>query len=196
MSELDKLKRFYEEKKAEIDKFLQECAALGQSNDAEKLFSELCYCLLTPQVNADDARDIWRHLQSTKLLFRGTVREIEGSLGGWQYRRPDKAVYLCEARERFFDERGEAGIVALVRALSATDPREARDMLANPRRRSKIRGLGMKEGSHFLRNLGLSHNQLAILDRYILNWLVRFEVIGEVPNNLTNGSSRRYMFRH
>ena len=44
----------------------------------------------------------------------------------------------------------------------------------------------MKTASHFLRGLGFSHNQLAILDVHILDWLVRFGVIDEVPKYLSN----------
>ena len=45
-------------------------------------------------------------------------------------------------------------------------------------------GLGYKEASHFLRNIGLGED-LAILDRHILKNLVLLGVIDEVPSSLS-----------
>ena len=47
-----------------------------------------------------------------------------------------------------------------------------------------VKGLGYKEASHFLRNIGLGEN-LAILDRHILKNLALLGVIKEVPTSLT-----------
>lgn len=190
MSDLDKLQRLYEKKRSKIDEFLKNCTILGQSDNAEELFSELCYNLLTPQVNADEARDTLRCLRKSSLLFSGDARMIEAAMRGLGYRLANKAEYLYKARARFFDEGCEIPVVVLVHGLSVTDPLEARDLLADPQRGSHISGMGMKVASHFLRNLGLSHNQLAILDRYILDWLLSFEVIDQIPKTLTR---RRYL---
>ncbi len=50
-----------------------------------------------------------------------------------------------------------------------------------------VKGLGRKEASHFLRNIG--HQDLAILDRHILKNLVRVGAIGRLPKTLT---TKRY----
>lgn len=42
-----------------------------------------------------------------------------------------------------------------------------------------IKGLGLKEASHFLRNIGSSNNQIAILDRHILRNLKALKIINE-----------------
>lgn len=47
-----------------------------------------------------------------------------------------------------------------------------------------IKGLGLKEASHFLRNVGLGDN-LAILDRHILRNLKKYKVIKEIPESLS-----------
>jgi thermostable 8-oxoguanine DNA glycosylase len=70
------------------------------------------------------------------------------------------------------------------------NPQEAREVLANRNRGSHISGMGKKAASHFLRGLGFSHNQLAILDSRISGWLLKFGVIEEVPKNLPN---KRYL---
>ncbi|MFN3910047.1 MAG: DNA lyase, partial [Candidatus Anstonellaceae archaeon] len=48
----------------------------------------------------------------------------------------------------------------------------------------EIDGLGLKEASHFLRNIGMMKN-LAILDRHILKCLKYYGVIKEIPKTLT-----------
>jgi len=53
----------------------------------------------------------------------------------------------------------------------------------------KVKGIGLKEASHFLRNIGLG-GDIAILDRHILKNLARLGVIQSVPPTLT---SRRYL---
>lgn len=45
-------------------------------------------------------------------------------------------------------------------------------------------GLGMKEASHFMRNIGLFED-IAILDRHILKNLIEYDVISEIPKTLT-----------
>jgi N-glycosylase/DNA lyase len=42
-----------------------------------------------------------------------------------------------------------------------------------------IKGIGMKEASHFMRNIG--YRDLAILDRHILKHLVEYLVLEEIP---------------
>jgi N-glycosylase/DNA lyase len=51
-----------------------------------------------------------------------------------------------------------------------------------------VKGLGWKEASHFLRNIG--HRNLAILDRHILRNLKRHGVIKSLPKTLT---PKRYL---
>ena len=48
---------------------------------------------------------------------------------------------------------------------------------------ANVRGLGWKEASHFLRNIG--YRNLAILDRHILRNLKRHGVIRAIPASLT-----------
>lgn len=48
----------------------------------------------------------------------------------------------------------------------------------------KVLGIGMKEASHFLRNIGLGKD-LAILDRHILINLKEYDVIKEIPRYIT-----------
>lgn len=48
-----------------------------------------------------------------------------------------------------------------------------------------VKGLGLKEASHFLRNIGFFED-IAILDRHILRNLVRLKVTRGIPTGLTD----------
>jgi probable N-glycosylase/DNA lyase len=47
-----------------------------------------------------------------------------------------------------------------------------------------IKGMGLKEANHVLRNLGFGEN-IAILDRHILRNLKALNVISEIPKTIT-----------
>jgi N-glycosylase/DNA lyase len=64
--------------------------------------------------------------------------------------------------------------------LSFKNSLEAREWLAK-----NIKGFGMKEASHFLRNIGMG-SDLAILDVHILSNLQALGVIDEVPKSITD----------
>jgi len=49
-----------------------------------------------------------------------------------------------------------------------------------------VKGIGYKEASHFLRNIGFEQN-LAILDRHIVRNLQFVGVIKEIPGSLSKG---------
>ena len=47
-----------------------------------------------------------------------------------------------------------------------------------------VKGMGLKEANHVLRNLGFGE-EIAILDRHILRNLQRLNIIEEIPKTLT-----------
>jgi len=47
-----------------------------------------------------------------------------------------------------------------------------------------VKGYGLKEASHFLRNIGHG-DDICILDRHIMRCLVEYDVIQEIPSTLT-----------
>ena len=93
----------------------------------------------------------------------------------------NKARNVMEA-EKFFTPGGKASILAhLVRFHL---PIQMREWLA-----STVRGMGYKEASHFLRNIGRGED-IAILDRHILRCLNRLGIIESVPESLAR---KRYV---
>ena len=118
-------------------------------------FYELCFCLLTPQSNA---KKCWEAvLELKKLDFKNKDFGIEEVLRGKTrfYKNKSKYLYGIKNKKIIFD----------------------REFLVE-----NIKGLGYKEASHYLRNIGYKNN--AILDRHILKNLIRFKVINEIPKNL------------
>ncbi len=92
-----------------------------------------------------------------------------------------KAGYIIEARNKFLID-GKLTIKSLV--IRFSDAYTAREWLVR-----NVKGIGYKEASHFLRNIGYG-TDLAILDRHILKNLRSLQVIEVVPASL---SRRRYL---
>ena len=103
------------------------------------------------------------------LLARGTREELAGALRH-KHRYPNsRSGYIVATRDYL---RGDCRMRLRERLEGFTDPFERRDWLARERR---IKGLGYKEGSHFLRNVGF--RGYAILDKHILRSLAELGVI-------------------
>lgn len=142
----------------------------------EEYFYELAYCICTPQSSA-------QHASRAVALMQ--VADIEGSHDDplpylhqkTHYIRfhRTKARHIARARDAFPQIR-----LALQNGYTSQGLREW--LVEN------VYGLGWKEASHFLRNIG--HQQLAILDRHILRNLKEHGVLRAVPGSL---SRRQYL---
>lgn len=185
MDNLNKLRQYYERHKREMEEFLKRCADMGRSNDAKELFKLLCLNLLKSQAKWEEAKKAVEYLDKTNCLFSGDSSSILDGLRKCGYRSQNnkrKAEWLYEVRQRFYNKDCQMDIVNFVRMLGdkcAKDPCMERNRLAG-----LISGLGMTHASHFLRGLGFSHNQLAILDSVVLGQLEYFGVIKEKPKDL------------
>lgn len=147
----------------------------GGSRDDREIFAELVFCLFTPQ---SKARSCWTAVETLKekeLLFSAGAERLSAELRCVRFRN-NKARYAVEARDRFLSD-GGTSLVSKLRSFGSA--RQAREWLAQ-----NVKGLGYKEASHFLRNIGRGEG-IAILDRHILKNLVRFGVIPRVPASLT-----------
>jgi N-glycosylase/DNA lyase len=144
----------------------------GSDND---IFEELVFCLLTPQ---SKARLCWLAVENLKnkgLLFSGDVEEISRVLNIVRFRN-NKAKYIVEAQDTFRSSEEISIRLALNRHENIFDKREW--LVKN------VKGMGYKEASHFLRNIGFGED-ISILDRHILKNLEIAGVTERVPKNLT-----------
>jgi len=162
---LDELHRLHADRREAIRKRLDEFAAVDRS----EYFFELTYCLLTPQSSAIHAARAVEILRTAPMNVED-VAAILRDRGSYIRFHNTKARYVLRARELFPEiaERLQYGM---------TSP-ELRDWLVR-----NVKGLGWKEASHFLRNIG--HRNLAILDRHILKNLRFHNVIRLIPVALT-----------
>jgi N-glycosylase/DNA lyase len=142
--------------------------------DEEKLFQELAFCILTPQSKAQNAWKTIIKLTENRKLFEGNSAAIAEDMNLVRFRN-NKAGYIVRAREMFFYN--SKGIRKKLSELTSVS--EKRNWLVK-----NVKGIGYKEASHYLRNIGFVEN-LAILDRHILKNLKIYNVINEIPKSLT-----------
>jgi len=172
------LRRIYVAKRLEIRNRLDEFAKVGRTGTPETLFEELTFCIYTAGASA---RMGLRSVESVRpVLMNGTASEIQQSLVG-RHRFPNnRAAYVFETRE-YLRERCGLQLREALKGFKLAD--ERRDFLAANR---NVRGIGYKEASHFLRNVG--YRGYAILDKHVLTRLAEFEVIeSPKPPSSKNG---------
>lgn len=175
MHSVFELKKSYEKKKSEIKERLLDFKKVWNKSD-EKIFTELCFCLLTPQSKARAADRAIKNLIKNNVLVSGKRNRILKELTSQGIRFPkNKTKFILEARE-FFTQNGKIDIKSRLKRGSVDSKREW--LVKN------VKGFGYKEASHFLRNVGLGLD-LAILDRHIMKNLLKYGVVGEIPKCLT-----------
>jgi N-glycosylase/DNA lyase len=161
------LQQSYETKRAQIRARLNDFAALRTANDAV-LFEELVYCIFTAGASAKMGVVAVERVRNH--LARGSHAELESLLRGY-YRFPHaRSGYVITTRE-FLTQ--DCGLRLRERLASfGEDAESRRDFFA---RNKGVKGIGYKEASHYLRNIG--YGGYAILDKHILNTLHECGVI-------------------
>jgi N-glycosylase/DNA lyase len=174
MADFEELREVYEQRRQVIENRLKEFEKVGQGK-FKVLFPELVYCLLTPQSRARNCDAAVRGLLQKGLLLKGTMEDVADALPGVRFKET-KAERIVAARNLFTGE----GAYDLERILQGgTKPKTLREWFV-----TNVKGLGYKEASHFLRNVGVGFD-LAILDRHILKNLWEYGVIKDVPKSMT-----------
>ncbi|MFH1840243.1 MAG: N-glycosylase/DNA lyase [Nanoarchaeota archaeon] len=159
----DLLRTIKELKDSEVGTLVK--TRLREFKNNKDWFSELCFCLMTAN---------WKAEESIK---------IQGELckeGFCSWDEKKLAKFLKQKGHRFWPQRAER--IVLVRQykdikLILKKEKEPREWLVK-----NIKGLGYKESSHLLRNVG--YENYAILDRHIINILSETKII-ERPKTLT-----------
>ena len=160
------LRREYERRRAEIKKTLEEFRAVRHQGD-QAVFRELCFCILSANSSAEMGMKTVEALGD--LLFHGNLSSLQQRLSkGFRYWRI-RPAYIIHTRE-YLQREFNFKLRALLDAFP--DPEARRDFLAIDK---GIKGLGFKEASHFLRNVG--YPGYAILDKHILRCLRELGVI-------------------
>lgn len=165
----------YESKKLEIKKRLKEFSRVCDTGD-KRIFAELCFCICTPRSSALRCDEAIRMLTAKNLLFSGTANRIVPFLHKVNYYKR-KAEFIVEAREKF-TVGGRIRIKKFIEEfLETNSAQELREWVDD-----NVKGIGMKEASHFLRNIGIGN--FAILDVHILKEMKQLGVINEIPESM------------
>ncbi|MEM2686667.1 MAG: N-glycosylase/DNA lyase [Candidatus Bathyarchaeia archaeon] len=125
---------------------------------SREIFKELCFCILTANFNAERSIEIQKKIDDGFLTL--PISQLTEELRKLGHRYPQtRARYIVEAR-RYAD--------SLKDVISRfKDSSLLREWLTK-----NIKGIGFKEASHFLRNIGYS--DLAIIDFHIINILSKY----------------------
>ena len=175
---MQKLLDYYYFRKKEIKERLKSFGRVWAKSD-KKIFRELCFCICTPQSKAVNCERAVSELEKSGLLYEGGVRQVRAAMKGVRFPN-NKARYIIEARRHFYQK----GSCRIKKRIDVKDIISSRDWLVY-----NIKGIGLKEASHFLRNIGFGKN-IAILDTHILRNLKRYKMIKEIPKSL---SRERYL---
>ena len=139
----------------------------------EEIFKELCFCLLTANFSAIGGMKIQNEMGNKFHVL--SEEELSKKLSQLGHRFPNmRAKFIFEA-QKYKDNLKE-----ILDSLETDE--EKRNWLVK-----NIKGLGMKESSHFLRNIG--YKNLAIIDFHIIDLLVKQNLI-EKPKTIT---SKKYI---
>ena len=147
-------------KQSEISKIVnqkqKEFKELGKRR-INDIFNELCFCILTANFSAEGGIKIQNSIKDGFLkLNQEQIAEKLKILG---HRFPN-------ARTKFIiDARNKLNEIEKILSSSISEQEKREWFVKN------INGLGMKEASHFLRNIG--YENLAIIDFHIIDFLVK-----------------------
>lgn len=150
-----------------VDARVKEFKEMGSRSNNE-LFKELCFCILTANFNAEKSIKIQKGIGDGFITL--TESQLAKKLRGFGHRYPEaRAKYIVEARKHQSSLKDVIGSFK-----NETDLREW--VVKN------VKGVGYKEASHFLRNIGFDN--LAIIDFHIIDILEKYGLI-ERPKTLT-----------
>ncbi len=165
---VQEIKEIYKEIKYKIDERLKEFEEIKNSGSEEDFIFEFIFCLLTPQSKAKMCDKAVK-----KLRYNQGNSCIKDSLFGVRFKNK-KATYIKEFLDKIKNYKSFKELI-----LSFESDEQRRDFLVK-----NFKGIGLKEASHFLRNIGFGDN-FAILDRHILKNLKDIGIIEEIPKNLS-----------
>lgn len=180
MLSIEKLIHTYSIKQPQIRKRITEFEEILKNGSDELLFEEMVYCILTAGASAKMGLNAINKIRS--VLQTATEKQLVMKLKG-TYRFPNiRSKYIIHTRE-YLKDKYNMELKSLL--LSFDHRQERRNFLALTK---DIKGLGPKESSHYLRNIGFKG--YAILDKHILNCLFELKVI---KSSKPPGSLKKYI---
>ena len=139
-----------------------------REKSSNEIFKELCFCLLTANFSAAGGLRIQNEINDGFLFM--DEENLNKKLSELRHRFPNARTRFIIGARKYKDNLKEI-------LSSFSNEKTAREWLVK-----NIKGLGFKESSHFLRNIG--YNDVAIIDFHILDLLSKQKII-ELPKNRT-----------
>ncbi|MFX1328776.1 MAG: N-glycosylase/DNA lyase [Promethearchaeota archaeon] len=158
--------------KSLIDTRLNEFREMRNHN-IKIIFKELCFCIMTANCSALKCIEIHEFIGDAFLTY--SEKQLADKFKELGYRFPNiRSKFIIEARNN---------IDQLKQVIkSGNDGNSLREWVVK-----NIKGIGYKEASHFLRNIGF--NDYAIIDFHIIDVLESYNII-QRPKTLTK---RKYL---
>ncbi len=145
--------------KKQVDARMREFSKMRKSNE-KTLFKEMCFCIMTANYNAERAIAIQQAVGDGFITLPPSRLAQKLKILGYRYPNT-RAKYITEARKH---------IRKIKDVLKTLDKEERRQWIVK-----NVKGLGMKEASHFLRNIG--YTDYAIIDFHIIDVLVQYGLL-------------------
>jgi N-glycosylase/DNA lyase len=153
----------------EIRARLAEFEAVWQEGNDARIWEEMVFCFFTGGCSARMGLNSVEAVRD--LLADGSHEELAATLTG-VHRYPNaRSRYIVESRNFL---RADCDLRLRDRLAGFSNDHERRDWLV---REKGIKGLGYKEASHFLRNIGFKG--YAILDKHVLRSMAELEIIDD-----------------
>lgn len=157
-----------------------------ENKNTEDWFSELCFCLLTANAKAKTAIAVQQELGFSGFSQQSQEKIVQTLLKNKHRFHNTKARFIIDARQYIEIKNIMINIIKqedIKQKNKGKEEHEAREWLVQ-----NVNGIGYKEASHFLRNVG--YQNVAILDRHILDILFQYKIIKNIPKTLTR---RKYL---
>ncbi len=166
---IENIKRTHSDRQGEIESRISEFDAIGKRGSDRELWEEMVFCFFT---GGCSARMGLNSLEAVKpiIMTAGQDELTSALLGVHRYPRA-RSRYIVASRAFLQEHCG----MRLRKKLNGFECKhERRDWLVNEK---GIKGLGYKEASHYLRNIGFKG--YAILDKHVLNCLAELKIIDD-----------------
>ncbi len=147
----------------------------SERNDDQRLFEELSFCIFTANTSAEMGL---RAVDAVRpILINGMPLEMTRRLEGVYRFNNLRPEFIVHTRNHL---KNTINFELKKKIKSFKDKNELRDFFAVNK---DVKGIGFKEASHFLRNIGFKG--YAILDKHIINSLYEFGALqtNDKPKN-------------
>lgn len=167
MTDIYDLQESYRKKKDLINQRLSEFRKVLLHGDDHRIFEELVYCILAANTSARMSMNSVDKIKD--ILMESDVYTLSSRLKGIYRFYNKRAEYIVHTRDflkREYNFRLKEHLLSYGCYLSR------RDFLAASK---NIKGIGFKEASHFLRNIGF--RGYAILDKHVVRCLYELGIL-------------------